>query len=128
MPRRILLRFDAIGQVRTRRAFSDASKNGRDRHPMDGGGVPTAEQIAIVYAHMRPEIARLGYVVAANPRLAEVVVHVKFTPDLTGGFGGRISILNVAPSAEKREKAFAARDEFKDSSAKAIRSQITEPR
>ena len=95
---------------------------------MDGGGVPTAEQIAEVYAKVRPNVARLGYVLAANPRSAEVVVHVKFTPDLSGGAGGHVSILTVASNADERQQAIAARDQFKESSEKAIRSQTTEPR
>jgi hypothetical protein len=52
---------------------------------------------------------------------------VKFTPDLSGGAGGRVSILNVATDADERQQAFAAREEFKETSAKANRSQITEP-
>ena len=94
---------------------------------MEGGGVPTAGHVAEVYAAIRPEIARLGYVIAADPRSAEVVVHVKFKPDLSGA-GGRVSILNVASTTDQRQQAMAARDEFKESSAKAIRSQMTEPR
>ena len=94
---------------------------------MEGGGVPTAGHVAEVYTAMRPEIARLGYVMAADPRSAEVVVHVKFKPDLSGA-GGRVSILNVASTTDQRQQAMAARDEFKESSAKAIRSQMIEPR
>ena len=95
---------------------------------MDGGGVPTTEQIAAVYAKLRPDIAKLGYVLAENPRSAEVVVHVKFTPNLSDGAGGRVSILTVASNADQHHEAIAARDQFKESSAKAIRSQTTEPR
>jgi hypothetical protein len=95
---------------------------------MDGGGVPTADQIARVYARMGPEIARLGYAIASNPRVADAIVHVKFTPDLGGGDGDRVSILTVAPKEDERRKASASREEFKEISEKAIRSQMTEPR
>jgi hypothetical protein len=95
---------------------------------MDGGGVPNADQIARVYERIGPEIAKLGYVIAANPRVADAVVHVKFTPRMGDGDADRVSILAVAPNADDRRKASAAREEFKESSAKAIRSQMTEPR
>ena len=95
---------------------------------MDGGGVPSMEQTAEVHARMRSELAKMGYVLAASPRLAEVIVHVKFTPEVSGGAGGRISILNAASNVNPRQQAMAARDEFKEASAKAVRSQTTEPR
>jgi hypothetical protein len=91
------------------------------------GGVPTAAEVATVHAQIQPELARLGYVLATDPRFAEVVVHVKVTPDASGG-PGAISVLDIARISDEREQALAARDEFKESSAKAIRSQVTEPR
>lgn len=94
---------------------------------MAGGGVPSKAQLAEVHATLQPKLAQMGYTMAANSRNADYIVHVRFTPDPLGSAAGHVAIDSVESTQTQVNPAVAAREEFREQSARAIRQQITEP-
>jgi hypothetical protein len=92
-----------------------------------GGAAPTQSEVASIYKIVRPEIERLGYVVAKNTLTADFAVYVSDLVDPLGASGGRLKLERL-DTRSTREKLAAESDEFKRASQRANSDMVREPK
>jgi hypothetical protein len=98
---------------------------------MAGGGAPSPVQVAQIQKAMQPEIAQAGYVLAPNPRAADYLVQVRFTPDAISPSGGRITLVTIESNRRgesRTDAAQAGRDAGRREADLARRNLTSEPK